>query len=76
MDFPDASQVVKPVESLRGEIAGINKVIEDIEGKLLELVVQRERMIVMRNCMDAGLKSIFGEDPVDGQLDLPLGGEN
>lgn len=76
MNLPDASKVVDPAASLRGEIKGLTDTLADMDGKLLEIIVQRKRLEVLRDCMVAGFKVTFGEDPVEGQLDLPLGAEN
>jgi hypothetical protein len=76
MNLPDASKVSRPAETLIGEIKALDQVIRDIDGKMLEMVVQRDRLNVMRNCMTIGFRSLFPGEDTTGQLDLPLGSEN
>lgn len=72
----DTSQVVNPIEHLRGEIKGIGDTLAEIDGNIATMYVQRARMIVLHDALVAGFRALHGESPVDGQLELKLvGGE-
>jgi hypothetical protein len=63
----DTSKVVNPVEHLRGEIKGLSNTIDEIDGNIATLYVQKARMVALRDALVAGVETLYGsEGPQSG----------
>jgi hypothetical protein len=56
----DTSKVVNPVEHLRGEIKGLGNTIDEIDGNIATLYVQKARISALRDALVAGVQALHG----------------
>jgi hypothetical protein len=58
----DTSQVVNPAEHLRGEIKGLKNTIDEIDGNVATLYVQKARMVALHDALVAGVGQLYGSE--------------
>jgi hypothetical protein len=58
----DTSQVVNPAEHLRGEIKGLKNTIDEIDGNVATLYVQKARISALHDALVAGVEALYGSE--------------
>jgi hypothetical protein len=58
----DTSQVVNPCAHLRSEVKNLDNTIDEIDGNIATLYVQRARMVAVRDALQAGTEALYGSE--------------